>query len=190
MSEIRIGILGYGNLGRGVELAIRQNADMRLVALFTRRDPSSLTPLTEGVPVYSADSLPEHTADIDVLVLCGGSATDLPEQTPRYASLYNVVDSFDTHANIPQHFANVDAAAKEGGKVAVISGGIRACSPSHACTRTAFCRKARITRSGAAAFPRAIPTPFAAFRALRTLVSTPFRFPPLSRQCVRAKTLS
>ena len=107
----------------GVELAIRQNADMRLVALFTRRDPSSLTPLTEGVPVYSADSLPEHTADIDVLVLCGGSATDLPEQTPRYASLYNVVDSFDTHANIPQHFANVDAAAKEGGKVAVISGG-------------------------------------------------------------------
>lgn len=123
MSEIRIGILGYGNLGRGVELAIRQNADMRLVALFTRRDPSSLTPLTDGVPVYSADSLPEHTADIDVLVLCGGSATDLPEQTPRYASLYNVVDSFDTHANIPQHFANVDAAAKEGGKVAVISGG-------------------------------------------------------------------
>ncbi len=123
MSETRIGILGYGNLGRGVELAIRQNADMKLVALFTRRDPSSLTPLTEGVPVYSADSLADHVDDVDVLILCGGSATDLPKQTPAYAGLYNVVDSFDTHANIPQHYAAVDAAAKEGGKVAVISAG-------------------------------------------------------------------
>lgn len=123
MSETRIGILGYGNLGRGVELAVRQNSDMRLAALFTRRDPSSLKPLTEGVPVYSADAVADHADEIDVLVLCGGSATDLPKQTPAYAGLCNVVDSFDTHANIPQHFASVDAAAKEGGKVAVISAG-------------------------------------------------------------------
>ncbi len=123
MSETRIGILGYGNLGRGVELAIRQNADMKLAALFTRRDPASLTPLTEGVPVYSADAVADHADEIDVLILCGGSATDLPEQTPRYAGICNVVDSFDTHANIPQHYAAVDAAAQGAGTVAVISGG-------------------------------------------------------------------
>ena len=123
MSETRIAILGYGNLGHGVELAVNANPDMRLVAIFSRRDPASITPLTEGVPVYAADTLPDHVDDIDVLVLGGGSATDLPKQTPEYAKLFNVVDSFDTHANIPQHFADVDAAAKEGGKVAVISCG-------------------------------------------------------------------
>lgn len=123
MTKIRIGILGYGNLGRGVELACRQNEDLELVALFTRRNPENLAPLTQGVAVYSADSLPDHTNDVDVLVICGGSATDLPEQTPRYAELFNVVDSFDTHANIPTHFANVDAAAKKGSKVGIISAG-------------------------------------------------------------------
>ncbi len=123
MTKTRIGILGYGNLGRGVELACRQNDDLELVALFTRRDPSSLKPLTEGVPVYSADNLEAHQNDVDVLILCGGSARDLPEQTPACASLFNVVDSFDTHANIPTHFANVDAAAQASGKVAIISAG-------------------------------------------------------------------
>lgn len=119
----RIGILGYGNLGKGVELACAQNDDMELVALFTRRDPQSVKPLTEGVTVYNADELDQHTDDIDVLILCGGSATDLPKQTPAAAALYNVVDSFDTHANIPTHFANVDAAAKAAGKVGIISVG-------------------------------------------------------------------
>lgn len=123
MARTRIGIFGYGNLGRGVELACRQNDDMELVALFTRRDPASVKPLTEGVAVYAADDLAAHQGDIDVLVLCGGSARDLPEQTPACASQFNVVDSFDTHANIPTHFANVDAAAQAGGKVAVISAG-------------------------------------------------------------------
>ena len=121
--SIRIGILGYGNLGKGVELAVQKNEDMELVALFTRRDPASLSPLTEGVPVYSASDLAQHTEDVDVLVLCGGSATDLPQQTPEAAKLFNVVDSFDTHANIPSHFAAVDAAAKESGKVGIISVG-------------------------------------------------------------------
>ena len=123
MSVIRIGILGYGNLGRGVELVCRDNVDTRLVAVFTRRDPASVVPLTDGVAVYPASDLAAHVDDIDVLVLGGGSATDLPEQTPACARLFNVVDSFDTHANIPAHFAAVDAAAREGGKVAVISAG-------------------------------------------------------------------
>ena len=123
MDAIRIGILGYGNLGRGVELACRDNEDMQLVALFTRRDPQSVKPLTEGVSVLSAADLEKHAEDIEVLIICGGSATDLPEQTPACARLFNVVDSFDTHANIPEHFARVDAAACEGGKVAVISTG-------------------------------------------------------------------
>ena len=96
--KIRIGILGYGNLGRGVECAVRQNADMELAAVFTRRDPSGVSILTPDVPVLSADVLPEWKDRLDVLILCGGSATDLPEQTPRCASLFNVVDSFDTHA--------------------------------------------------------------------------------------------
>ena len=123
MAKTRIGILGYGNLGHGVELACRQSDDVELAALFTRRDPASVKPLTEGVAVHPADELAAHADDLDVLVLCGGSANDLPEQTPECARLFNVVDSFDTHANIPVHFANVDAAAREGGKVAIISAG-------------------------------------------------------------------
>ena len=121
--SIKIGIYGYGNLGRGVESAVRQNPDMELVAVFTRRDPSALKINTQGVGVYNADKLKDMTDKIDVLILCGGSATDLPVQTPEMAKLYNVVDSFDTHAKIPEHFANVDKAAKESGKVAIISVG-------------------------------------------------------------------
>ena len=120
---IKIGIYGYGNLGRGVEAAIKQNPDMTLVAVFTRRDPSSLKIQTEGVPVLHVDDAPSMVGKIDVMVLCGGSATDLPTQTPAIASLFNCVDSFDTHAKIPQHFANVDAAAKASGRVAMISVG-------------------------------------------------------------------
>lgn len=120
---IRIGIIGYGNLGRGVELSVAQNEDMQLCGVFTRRAPESLAILTPDVPVYHIDRLEEMTSDFDVMILCGGSATDLPLQTPRYAALYNVVDSFDTHAKIPAHFDAVDGAAKKGGKVAVISVG-------------------------------------------------------------------
>ncbi|MCR5671621.1 MAG: diaminopimelate dehydrogenase [Butyrivibrio sp.] len=121
--SIRIGIMGYGNLGRGVELAVAAAPDMELVAVFTRRDPSSLKIKTAGVPVVSADDAAKWKDRIDVLILCGGSATDLPVQTPKYAEMFNVVDSFDTHARIPEHFANVDAAAKAAGKTAVISCG-------------------------------------------------------------------
>ena len=120
--SIKIGIFGYGNLGRGVEYAVRQNSDMELSAVFTRRAPESVKTVT-GVPVYSVDDISKMKDEIDVLILCGGSATDLPEQTPALATLFNVVDSFDTHARIPEHFANVDAAAKRGGHVALISVG-------------------------------------------------------------------
>lgn len=119
----RVGILGYGNLGRGIELAVTQNDDMELVAVYTRRDPATVKVATEDVAVKPASALDSGEEPIDVLVLCGGSATDLPEQTPKYAALYNVIDSFDTHANIPQHFAAVDAAAAGAGKVALISCG-------------------------------------------------------------------
>ena len=119
---IRIGILGYGNLGRGVEYAVEANEDMELVAVFTRRDPASVKPRT-NVPVISADDAEMWKNKVDVLILCGGSATDLPEQTPAFAKLFNVVDSFDTHAKIPAHFAAVDAAAKAAGHVGVISVG-------------------------------------------------------------------
>lgn len=121
--SIRIGIFGYGNLGRGVESAIRQNKDMELVAVFTRRDPASVKLRTEGVPVYYADKAKEMTDKIDVMILCGGSATDLPKQTPEMAKYFNVIDSFDTHAKIPEHFDAVDAVAKESGKVGIISVG-------------------------------------------------------------------
>ena len=121
--SVRIGIMGYGNLGRGIECAIRNNPDLELVCVFSRRDPTSVRILTPGVPVYAADSAIAHKDEIDVLVLCGGSATDLPRQTPEYAKYFNVVDSFDTHARIPEHFDAVDAAAREGGHVAVISCG-------------------------------------------------------------------
>ena len=118
---IRIGILGYGNLGRGVECAVKQNEDMELAAVFTRRDPDSVQILTQNTPVYSIQEILDHKNEIDVLIICGGSATDLPVQTPEYVRDFNVVDSFDTHAKIPQHFANVDKAAKESGKIGMIS---------------------------------------------------------------------
>lgn len=121
--KIRIGIMGYGNLGRGIECAIKQNDDMELAAVFTRRDPSSVKILTEGVGVYNVSEAASMSDKIDVMILCGGSATDLPEQTPEYVKYFNVVDSFDTHAKIPEHFAAVDAAAKESGKVGIISVG-------------------------------------------------------------------
>ena len=120
---IRIGILGYGNLGKGIECAIKQNDDLQLAAVFTRRNPSDVKILTEGVTVYPVEKAVEMKDQIDVMILCGGSATDLPQQTPEYAKYFNVIDSFDTHARIPEHFANVDAAAKESGKVAIISVG-------------------------------------------------------------------
>ena len=121
--SIRIGILGYGNLGRGVECAIKHNPDTELVAVFTRRDPETVKILTETAKVYSVKDAEKMKDEIDVMILCGGSATDLPEQTPKYAKLFNVIDSFDTHARIPEHFGNVDAAAKEGGNVGIISVG-------------------------------------------------------------------
>ena len=123
MGNVRLGILGYGNLGKGVELAVRQNDDIDLVAVYSRRDPASVKIATEGVPVKPAEALESGDEPIDVLILCGGSATDLPEQTPRFAAKYNVIDSFDTHARIPEHFAAVDEAAKSAGTTALISCG-------------------------------------------------------------------
>ena len=120
---IRIGIMGYGNLGRGIECAIKQNDDLELAAVFTRRDPATVSILTEGAAVCNVKDVEDWKDKIDVLMLCGGSATDLPVQTPEYAKLFNVVDSFDTHARIPEHFANVDKAAKEYGHVGIISVG-------------------------------------------------------------------
>ncbi len=122
MSEkIKIAVLGYGNLGRGVELAARNSKDLELSAVFSRRNPNEVK--TCGAPVFSADEILSHKGKFDVLVLCGGSATDLPTQTPEFALNFNVVDSFDTHAKIPEHFAAVDAAAKKGGKVGIIAVG-------------------------------------------------------------------
>ncbi|HCD43582.1 MAG TPA: diaminopimelate dehydrogenase [Lachnoclostridium sp.] len=120
---IKIGIAGYGNLGKGVECAIRHNPDLELSAIFTRRDPASITPLSPGVKVYSMEEAVSKKDSIDVMILCGGSAVDLPVQTPLLARHFNVVDSFDTHARIPQHFEAVDGAAKEGNKVGIISAG-------------------------------------------------------------------
>lgn len=120
---MKIGILGYGNLGRGIECAIKQNPDMELAAVFTRRAPETVSILTESVAVCSVDDIAQWKDKIDVMILCGGSATDLPVQTPEYAKMFNVVDSFDTHARIPEHFANVDASAKESGHVGIISVG-------------------------------------------------------------------
>lgn len=121
MSKLRIAIAGYGNLGKGVELAVRQNDDMELVGIFTRRDPSTVTPLTEGVKVYNFSDAEKMQNDVDVMIICGGSATDLPKQTPELAKYFNVIDSFDTHAKIPNHFEKVDKAAKESGHLAMIS---------------------------------------------------------------------
>ncbi len=121
--SIRIGILGYGNLGRGVECAVRQNDDMELVAVFTRRDPGSVSILTDTAKVCNIAEAAEWKDRIDVMIICGGSATDLPQQTPEYVKYFNVIDSFDTHAKIPEHFAAVDAAAKENAHVGIISVG-------------------------------------------------------------------
>lgn len=120
---MKIGIVGYGNLGRGVEKAVNANPDQELAAVFTRRDPKSVEISTPGVPVRTIDEAEEMRNELDVLILCGGSATDLPEMTPRFAEQFNVIDSFDTHARIPEHFANVDAAAKSAGKIGIISCG-------------------------------------------------------------------
>jgi diaminopimelate dehydrogenase len=121
--SIRIGILGYGNLGRGVECAIEANPDMELAVVFTRRDPATVKIATAGVPVVSIKEASAWQDKIDILVLCGGSATDLPVQTPEYVKLFNVIDSFDTHAHIPEHFAAVDQAAKATGHIGIISVG-------------------------------------------------------------------
>lgn len=120
---IKIGIYGYGNLGRGVECAIRQNPDMELAGIFSRRDPSSVKTIFEDSKVYSANDIESFKDKIDVMILCGGSATDLPVQSPALAKSFNIVDSFDTHARIPEHFASVDAAAVEGKRTAIISAG-------------------------------------------------------------------
>lgn len=117
---IKLGILGYGNIGRGIESAILQNSDVELAAVFTRRDPATVTTKT-GAPVINVKDIADWKDKIDVMVLCGGSATDLPEQTPEYVKMFNVIDSFDTHARIPEHYANVEKAAKESGKLGIIS---------------------------------------------------------------------
>ena len=123
MSKIRIGIVGYGNIGRGVEQAIKRNEDMELAAVFTRRDPASVKVATEGAKVVHMDDMLSMKGDVDVMVLCGGSATDLPVMGPEIAASFNTIDSFDTHAKIPEYFANVDKAAKEGNNISIISVG-------------------------------------------------------------------
>ena len=123
MSKIRIGIVGYGNIGRGVEQAIKRNEGMELAAVFTRRDPASVKVATEGAKVMHMDDMLSMKGDVDVMVLCGGSATDLPVMGPEIAANFNTIDSFDTHAKIPEYFANVDKAAKEGNNIGIISVG-------------------------------------------------------------------
>lgn len=123
MSKIKLGIVGYGNVGRGAEYAISQNSDMELVAIFTRRNPAEITPLTVGVNVHKVEDAEKYLQEIDVMLLCGGSANDLAEQTPHFASMFNCVDSFDTHAKIPEHFAAADERAKKSRKVTIISTG-------------------------------------------------------------------
>ena len=123
MSKIRIGLVGYGNIGRGVEQAIKRNEDMELAAVFTRRDPASVKVATEGAKVVHMDDMLSMKGDVDVMVLCGGSATDLPVMGPEIAADFNTIDSFDTHAKIPEYFANVDKAAKEGNNISIISVG-------------------------------------------------------------------
>ena len=121
--KTRIGTLGYGNLGRGIECAIKHNDDMELVAVFTRRNPDVVKIMTKNVKVYSINDVKDFKDKIDVMILCGGSATDLPEQTKKYVEMFNVIDSFDTHAKIPEHFASVDEVAKKSGKIGIISVG-------------------------------------------------------------------
>ncbi|MBE6800495.1 MAG: diaminopimelate dehydrogenase [Ruminococcaceae bacterium] len=119
---IKVGLYGYGNIAKGVECAVKQNKDMEVTCVFTRRNPETVSTIS-GASVYKTDDVLNHKDDVDVLVMCGGSATDLPEQTPAMAEHFNVVDSFDTHKRIPEHFGNVDAAAKNGGKIGIISVG-------------------------------------------------------------------
>ena len=164
--SIRVGILGYGNLGRGVECAIRQNPDMELKAVFTRRAPETVKILTEGVPVYHVNEAEAKKDEIDVLILCGGSATDLPVQTPKYAQWFNVVDSFDTHAKIPEHFAAVDESAQKSGKVGIISVGW---DPGMFSLNRLY---AAACHSGARASARDIPMRSAGSRASRMPDST------------------
>ena len=160
---IRIGIMGYGNIGKGVETALADNGDMELAVVFTRRNPADVKINTPGVPVVSAEDAEKWKDKVDVLVLAGGSATDLPEQTPAYAAMFNVIDTFDTHAHIPQHFEKVDEAAKSHGKAAMISvGWDPASSPWPASSAMSSCRTEKTTPSGAEVFPRATPTPSAA----------------------------
>jgi len=123
MEKIRIGIVGYGNLGRGVELSLEQNPDMELVAVFSRRDPSTLSLLTENVQAVHMNNLLDYKEKIDVMILCGGSATDLPSHSPEIAAHFNIIDSYDTHAKIPEHYTSVDTAAKSGGTLGIISVG-------------------------------------------------------------------
>ena len=120
---MKIGILGYGNLGKGIECAIKHSPDCQLVAVFTRRPPETVKILTENVPIYNVNDILNHKDEIDVLMICGGSATDLPKMTPEYAKYFNVIDSFDTHAKIPEHFKNVDETAKASKHTALISCG-------------------------------------------------------------------
>ncbi len=119
---IRVGLYGYGNIAKGIECAVKQNSDMEIACVFTRRDPAAVKTIS-GAAVYKVEDVLNYKNEIDVLVMCGGSATDLPEQTPAMAEHFNVVDSFDTHKRIPEHFENVDTAAKKGGKVGIISVG-------------------------------------------------------------------
>ena len=123
MTKIKLGIIGYGNVGRGVEFAINQNEDMELVAIYTRRDPNTIKTTSAGVKVYSIEEVEKHTDAIDVMMLCGGSATDLIEQVPYFSAYYNCIDSFDTHAKIPEYFNKVDEVAKKSKKISIISTG-------------------------------------------------------------------
>ena len=122
-NRIRVAIAGYGNLGRGVESALTQNPDMRLVGVFSRRDPASVTLLDSSVPVYAMDTIEQYQDAVDVMILCGGSKTDLPEQGPYLARFFNTVDSFDTHAKVPEYYAALDQSARDAGRVALLSVG-------------------------------------------------------------------
>ena len=156
---IRIGILGYGNLGRGVECAIAQNKDTELKAVFTRRNPESVSIKTAGVPVLSVDEAEKMKDDIDVMILCGGSATDLPVQTPQFASMFNVIDSFDTHAQHPGTFRRCRCSSKScrQNRNHLRADGIRVCFHLTVYMLNASCRTARITHSGAKGSARDIP---------------------------------
>lgn len=163
--SIRIGILGYGNLGRGVECAVEENDDMELVAVFTRRDPASVKIWSKNVPVVSVKDVEDWSDKIDVMILCGGSATDLPKQTPEYVKYFNVIDSFDTHAFLSILLRSTMQPKRAAISASSPSAGTRACSPSPASTATPSCRTARTTRSGAKASARATATLSAASRA-------------------------